>query len=59
MKPLLEERLNLELGRKAKERAHNLRQLIVTLMSDDTEPHQTARRWVPRKLSSPNAELAR
>src|SRR6185437_11414171 len=56
---LLEKRLDAEVGCDAKKRPENIRQLFVTFMSDDTEPHQTARSWAPRALSSPKACVAR
>ena len=41
---LLQQRLDVEFGRDAKERAEYFRKLFVSLMTDDTKPHQTARR---------------
>src|SRR4051794_12303092 len=59
MQPLLEKRLDFQRGRKAEKRAEDFRKLVVPLMSNDTQAHQTARRWVPRMLSIPKAELTR
>jgi len=59
MQTLLEQRIDPQRRRKTKERAEYFRKLVVTLMPDDTQPHQTARRWVPRELSKAKAVLAR
>ena len=59
MQTLLEQWLDSERRRDAEKRAEYFRKLVITLMPDDTKPHQTARRWVPRELSIPNASLTR
>ena len=56
---LLEAKLDAERGRDTKEHPQYLRQLIVSLMPDDTDPHQPARRRVPRGHLHAGATLAR
>src|SRR5438132_9703182 len=59
MKTLLEQRLDSKPRGNTKKSAQDVRELIVPLVPDDAKPHQTARRWVPRDFSNPNATLAR